>query len=367
MMPPPMAAAATALARLPARQPHQRAPAASRSAAATRVELAREFGTPAYVVAEDDLRARARAFVDALRRAHATTSRSLFASKAFPCTAVLRCCAEEGLGVRRRRPAASCASRCAPASTRRGSTCTATRSPRAELREARRRRRRPRRDRQPRRDRPARASSSPDGARQRGAAARHARRQRRHAPAISTGGPTRSSASTCDAAPRRDRARRRPPTALELAGLHMHIGSQILDARRRSARRSRRSPTLGDFPMLQPRRRPRRRLHRRRATPPAIEEYVDAKVGAVRDAPRAPASGSSTSRAARWSPTRRVTLYTVESVKRNVSTWVAVDGGMSDNLRPMLYGARYEAQVADRFGGGDAAATSSASTASPAT
>ena len=47
-----------------------------------------------------------------------------------------------------------------------------------------------------------------------------------------------------------------------------------------------------------------------------------------------------------------VTLYTVQSVKRNVSTWVAVDGGMSDNLRPMLYGAVYEAQIADRFGGG---------------
>jgi diaminopimelate decarboxylase len=46
-----------------------------------------------------------------------------------------------------------------------------------------------------------------------------------------------------------------------------------------------------------------------------------------------------------------VTLYTVESVKRNVSMWVAVDGGMSDNLRPMLYGASYEAHVADRFGG----------------
>jgi diaminopimelate decarboxylase len=38
----------------------------------------------------------------------------------------------------------------------------------------------------------------------------------------------------------------------------------------------------------------------------------------------------------------------VQSVKRNVSTWVAVDGGMSDNLRPMLYGARYEALVAQR-------------------
>ena len=43
-----------------------------------------------------------------------------------------------------------------------------------------------------------------------------------------------------------------------------------------------------------------------------------------------------------------VTLYTVETVKRNVSTWVAVDGGMSDNLRPMLYGAVYEAVIADR-------------------
>jgi diaminopimelate decarboxylase len=42
----------------------------------------------------------------------------------------------------------------------------------------------------------------------------------------------------------------------------------------------------------------------------------------------------------------------VQSVKRNVDTWVAVDGGMSDNLRPMLYDARYEVQVADRFGGG---------------
>ena len=38
-------------------------------------------------------------------------------------------------------------------------------------------------------------------------------------------------------------------------------------------------------------------------------------------------------------------------MKRNVDLYVAVDGGMSDNLRPMLYGARYEAHVIDRFGG----------------
>jgi diaminopimelate decarboxylase len=49
-----------------------------------------------------------------------------------------------------------------------------------------------------------------------------------------------------------------------------------------------------------------------------------------------------------------VTLYTVESVKQNVSRWVAVDGGMSDNLRPMLYGSAYEAHVADRLDGSDA-------------
>ncbi len=50
-----------------------------------------------------------------------------------------------------------------------------------------------------------------------------------------------------------------------------------------------------------------------------------------------------------------VTLYTVGTVKRipDVRTYVAVDGGMSDNLRPMLYGARYEADIANRFGGGD--------------
>ena len=45
-----------------------------------------------------------------------------------------------------------------------------------------------------------------------------------------------------------------------------------------------------------------------------------------------------------------VTLYTVGTVKEipGVRTYVAVDGGMSDNMRPMLYGARYEALIADR-------------------
>ena len=47
-----------------------------------------------------------------------------------------------------------------------------------------------------------------------------------------------------------------------------------------------------------------------------------------------------------------VTLYTVGTVKEipGVRTYVAVDGGMADNIRPMLYGAVYEADVVDRFG-----------------
>jgi diaminopimelate decarboxylase len=45
-----------------------------------------------------------------------------------------------------------------------------------------------------------------------------------------------------------------------------------------------------------------------------------------------------------------VTLYTVGTVKRATAakTYVSVDGGMSDNPRPALYGARYTALLANR-------------------
>lgn len=46
-----------------------------------------------------------------------------------------------------------------------------------------------------------------------------------------------------------------------------------------------------------------------------------------------------------------VTIYSVGTVKRipGVRTYVSVDGGMSDNIRPALYGARYEAFLANRM------------------
>ena len=42
--------------------------------------------------------------------------------------------------------------------------------------------------------------------------------------------------------------------------------------------------------------------------------------------------------------TAGVTIYTVGTIKEidGIRTYLSVNGGMSDNLRPMLYGARYE-------------------------
>jgi len=45
-----------------------------------------------------------------------------------------------------------------------------------------------------------------------------------------------------------------------------------------------------------------------------------------------------------------ITLYTVGSVKevKDIRKFVSVDGGMSDNIRPALYGARYEGVIANK-------------------
>ncbi|WP_042370021.1 diaminopimelate decarboxylase [Streptacidiphilus neutrinimicus] len=61
-------------------------------------ELAETYGTPALIVDEASIRARARRYADGLA-ARWPNSRATFASKAFPCTAVYRLLAEEGLGI----------------------------------------------------------------------------------------------------------------------------------------------------------------------------------------------------------------------------------------------------------------------------
>src|SRR3954447_23970532 len=61
-------------------------------------DLAEELGTPVLVVDEQGLRARAREYADELS-ARWPDSRVVFASKAFPCTAIQRVMVEEGLGL----------------------------------------------------------------------------------------------------------------------------------------------------------------------------------------------------------------------------------------------------------------------------
>src|SRR4051794_20345601 len=60
--------------------------------------LAEEFGTPALIVDEPALRARAREYRTELA-ARRPRSRVVFASKAFPATAVQRVMVEEGVGL----------------------------------------------------------------------------------------------------------------------------------------------------------------------------------------------------------------------------------------------------------------------------
>jgi len=57
-------------------------------------ELAGEFGTPLFLLDEQDFRERARGYVEAFAGADV-----YYASKAFSCTAVVRWAAQEGLSI----------------------------------------------------------------------------------------------------------------------------------------------------------------------------------------------------------------------------------------------------------------------------
>jgi diaminopimelate decarboxylase len=317
------------------------------------IELAREFGTPAYVVAEDDLRSRARAFAQAGADAGHRDFCVLFASKAFPCTAVLALFAQEGLW-------------CDVASG--GELHLALKAgfpserivlhgnakSEAELRmaldhgvglivvdnfdEIERLQR-------------LTAEREPAGA---GVAQRVLIRvtpdvRGETHPKISTGqADSKFGFAIADA--KEAIARVQGVEGLSLQGLHAHIGSQLLDLepfRRAAAELAR----LGDFPVCDLGGGLGVQYTSTQPAPPSVEDYVAAIVQAAH------AHGIGPERRLLIEPGRAlsanacVTLYTVESVKNNVSRWVAVDGGMSDNLRPMLYGAVYEAHVADRFDG----------------
>jgi len=308
------------------------------------IELAREFGTPAYVVAEDDLRARARETAGALAEHHPGPGAVVFASKAFPCTAVLRVFAEEGLWAdvasegelhlarRAGFPAERIVVHGNAKSRRELAATLALRDATLvvdNLDEVERL-----------------AALLPADARQRVLVRVtpevHADTHR----AVATGHADQKFGLPLDAAPAvLERLRALP--GVDLRGLHVHIGSQLFDlapygeAVDALAR-------LGRFPAYD--------LGGGLATPylpgeraPAPADWVAAVVGAAHERLGARDAELLLEPGRALVATAGVTLYTVESVKRTASTWVAVDGGMSDNLRPMLYGARYAAEVADRL------------------
>jgi diaminopimelate decarboxylase len=128
--------------------------------------------------------------------------------------------------------------------------------------------------------------------------------------------------------------------------LHCHIGSQLL-ALEPFARAVAALAALGDFDVynfgggLGV-------AYLEAQEPPAIADYVATLVRAAHIA-LGPGKRILLEPGRSLVANSTVTLYTVQTVKRNVSTWVAVDGGMSDNLRPMLYGSKYEAAIASRM------------------
>jgi diaminopimelate decarboxylase len=306
------------------------------------VELAREFGTPAYIVAEDDLRDRARAFLDALAARHEDYD-VLFASKAFPCTAVYRVLAEEGL-------ACDVASGGELALALRGGFDPAriyfhgNAKSAAELRQA------------------LDAGvghivlDSLDEIERLAAIAEAAGVRQEVLIRVTPGvaGDTHHAISTGQADSKFGFSVAAAVEAiaglacvpqLELVGLHFHIGSQLfeLDPLREAVRTI---ASLGEFPVYN--------VggglgvaYTAGQSPPAIAEYVSTMVEAVHDL-LGPDKRLLLEPGRALVANSAVTLYTVQTVKRNVSTWVAVDGGMSDNLRPMLYSAVYEAVIADR-------------------
>lgn len=146
---------------------------------------------------------------------------------------------------------------------------------------------------------------------------------------------------------------------LEVLGVHCHIGSQVFEtgpyaeaigkALAFAAAMTRRGMRLREFSPgggfgLQ---------YVRGEAPPPISAYAQAIAEAVREGCRR--HGLELPRVV-VEPGRSLVgraglaLYTVGSRKEipGVRTYVAVDGGMADNIRPAIYGARYEALAAGR-------------------
>ncbi|MGH2951314.1 MAG: diaminopimelate decarboxylase [Solirubrobacterales bacterium] len=312
------------------------------------VELARQFGTPAYIYAEDDIRSRARAYLEAFS-ARSDDFEVLFASKAAPFTAAYRVCAEEGLSVDVASGGELHMALGAGFDPQRihlhGNNKTE-----AELRYA------------------AEAGvghvicdSFAEIERLDQILDRPQDVLIRVTPGIRADTHSYIQTGQLDSkfgfgledglaarAIEAVRASRR----LRLVGLHAHIGSQIFELEpyvKAIEALGRLAEYDGDWCRLLNVGGGLGIAYTAADEPPSIEAYVDVKVRGVQrvfdPAPRLVVEPGRS-----LVGNAGITAYTVGTVKEipGVRTYVAVDGGMSDNLRPMLYGSRYQAAIADR-------------------
>lgn len=141
-------------------------------------------------------------------------------------------------------------------------------------------------------------------------------------------------------------ARIRASSRLRLRGVHAHVGSQILQAGPLAAAVAPLA-ALGEFEVydlgggLGAR-------YTWADEPPTVGDYLDALVGAARDhLPRDAEIIVEPGRS--MVASAAMTLYRVLTVKRGSRTFVAVDGGMGDNLEVALFGQRFEAVLAERL------------------
>ena len=301
-------------------------------------DLAQEFGTPAFVVDEDGLRATAREYLEAFARRHSGTDVH-FASKALPCAPVTRILAEEGLGcdvASAGELAIALAAGFDPEHILLHGNAKSDRDIGDALAAGvgvividgpddvdRLERFAPERQRVL-----LRVNPSVPGA--------------THA-AMDTGSPEAKFGVAVDAAPALLERIESVP-GLQLDGLHVHIGSQLLDLDG-FGRAAAAIAGLGDFPVYD--------LggglgisYRPQDGAPSVADYAEATVAALHThldpgarlivEPGRSVVGRS-----------MVTLYSVVTVKRGAITHVAVDGGMGDNLEPMLYGQRFAPFVLD--------------------
>jgi diaminopimelate decarboxylase len=145
---------------------------------------------------------------------------------------------------------------------------------------------------------------------------------------------------------------------IDLVGLHSHLGSQVFDLRGHAAAMAIMLDLVAEL---------RRELawevrrlgaggglgiaYTRDDDPPTPREFVETLLAALRGgcAERSlPVPELVVEPGRAIAGPAGVALYTVGSIKDipGVRRYVAVDGGMGDNIRPKLYGARYEAFLA---------------------